>query len=246
MLIQQRRTASLSTQQLLDCVNAAAKATPDLLKSDIADTDWVVACTNTAQRTTQQQPDTCKVEGASRTNMHLLTPYLCTQRHCCTNNCCCSVTRLQAKLRNAAGTGVLATSASDVRGVAVLQDVKLRVKPGNYTIFISAPDARGVQPAQVRELLLSDLHAGANNTIYSSELSIHKCLHVCLAYVLHAVMFCRVRFQSRSVCYAQLPRTIPCVRSIFFLTFARVYWYPLSGVRGCEDLHHRRDHQRVG
>jgi hypothetical protein len=61
-------------------------------------------------------------------------------------------------LRDDRAAGVLAAATSDVRGVATLKDVKLRVKPGTHMVLISAPDAKGIPPAQVRAQLLLDLY----------------------------------------------------------------------------------------
>lgn len=55
----------------------------------------------------------------------------------------------QATLKDHREAGVLAAATSDRQGIAVLKDVKLRAKPGDYLVLISAPDARNIAPATV-------------------------------------------------------------------------------------------------
>jgi hypothetical protein len=49
---------------------------------------------------------------------------------------------------------------SNVSGIAVLRDIKLRVKPGEYYVEIKAPDFRNITPAEVRKQISFGGYAG--------------------------------------------------------------------------------------
>lgn len=92
---------------------------------------------------------------------HILTSTLSggPAMHCLFNSCqrllnmrtCMrvAVACLQAKLKDNPAAGVLAAASSNISGVAVLKDVKLRVTPGHHTVLITAPDAKNITPAHV-------------------------------------------------------------------------------------------------
>lgn len=44
---------------------------------------------------------------------------------------------------------MLAAATSDLHGVAVLRNIKVRAQPGMHTLLLSAPDAPEIKPAKV-------------------------------------------------------------------------------------------------
>jgi hypothetical protein len=76
---------------------------------------------------------------------------------------------------------VLAVARSNVSGVAILKEIKLRVKPGVYYVEIKAPDFRNITPAEVRKEIrlgdMPDVFAGRGMLCCSFVMT---CLHTLL------------------------------------------------------------------